>query len=256
MKEYIDFYYNGISSKEMGLINVSVDDGLFEESFIASRSIKEVSIRGNDKPYFMGIEREPLEFDLEFAFLYPYDKAKIAEVAMWLNQDYYREFYFTDNPNRRFFCIMEDDSELVHNGLGQGYIRITMRCDSPYSYSQEYLTKELDFSNNVTGGTRYDFMNSGHTNTFPEVWVKKIGEGDIEITNRATNETFAFSGLKDQEIVYIDNEREHIESNLNGIYRYDNFNDNYMRLERGRNVLMVKGNCKLQFRYRFRLLQG
>jgi phage-related protein len=256
MKEYTHFYYNGVSSMEMGLINVSVKDGLFEESFLASRSINEVKIRGNSKPYFMSIEREPLEFDLEFAFLNPYDKKHMAEVAMWLDQNYYRELYFTENPDRRFFCIMEGASDLVHNGYGQGYITIHVRCDSAYSYSQEYLSKEIDFTNNVATGTDYSFGNIGHVDLKPEIWIKKFGAGDVSILNKASGQFFEFKGLLDQEIVYIDNEREHIESNIQEVFRYDNFNDEYLYLEKGRNILNVKGNCKLQFRYRFKTIQG
>lgn len=256
MKEYTDFYYDGISSMEMGIINVTVSGGLFEESFIAPRKINEVKIPNNDRPYFMGIEREPLEFDLEFAFLHPYDKALISEVAMWLNQSYYKEFYFTENPNRRFFCILESDSQLVHNGLGQGYVKLKMRCDSPYSYSQEYLTQEVDYSNNVSSGTNYIFMNNGHVDMKPEIWIKKVGDGDVSILNNANAQSFQFTGLKDKEIVYVDNDREYIQSDIIGQYRYDNFNNRYISLERGRNILTIYGNCKLQFRYRFKLLQG
>lgn len=256
MKEYTGFYYNGISSLEMGLINVSASGGLFQESFIASRRINEVTVRGNEKPYFMGVTRDPLEFDLEFAFLDPYNRDKISEVAMWLDQSYYRELYFIDSPNRRFFCMLDGASDLLHNGYGQGYIKLKVRCDSPYGYSQEYLTTEFDFTKNTANGTVHTFENKGHVELMPEMWIKKYGDGDVSIFNRATGQTFEFKGLKDQEIVYIDNEREHIESSLKDTFRYDNFNDIYMNLERGRNILIVKGNCKLQIRYRFRLLQG
>jgi phage-related protein len=256
MKEYTDFYYNGISSMEMGLVNVSVSGGLFDESFIASRKINEVKVRGNDKPYFMGIEKEPLSFDLEFAFVDPFDKELISEVAMWLDQDYYHELYFIDNSDRRFFCILESDSSLIHNGFGQGYVKIKMRCDSPYSYSQEYLTKEIDFTINELSGTDYTFLNMGHVTLKPEIWIKKIGNGDVSILNKANKIDFEFKGLNDGELIFVDNEREHIESNIENMYRYDSFNDNYLELERGRNILNVKGNCKIQLRYRFKTIQG
>jgi phage-related protein len=256
MKEYTDFYYDGISSSEMGLINVSVGGGLFEESFIAPRKLNETKVRGNDKPYFIDIEREPLSFQLEFAFVNPFDKKKIAEVARWLDKEHYAEFYFTENSDRRFFCMLVSDPELIHNGIGQGYISVEMRCNSPYSYSQEYLSAEIDFSSNVPEGTNYSFMNFGHKMLMPELWIKKVGDGDISIENRANKGWFQFVGLQDKEIVYVDNEREHIETDIIGEYRFDNFNDNYLELEPGRNILNVKGNCILQFRYRFITIQG
>jgi phage-related protein len=256
MREYIDFYYNGVSSMAMGIINVNVKGGLFEESFISSRNINETKVRGNEKPYFANIEREPLQFDLEFAFENPYDKDLIAEVAMWLDQQYYRELYFTDNPDRRFFCMMISDSSLVHNGFGQGYISVKMRCDSAYSYSQEYLSQEIDFAVNTTNGTDYSFMNIGHVDLKPEMWIYKIGDGDISITNKASGRLFQFTGLNAGETVYINNESGHIESDIIGLFRYDSFNDEYLYFEKGRNIISVKGNCKLQFRYRFKTIQG
>jgi len=254
MREYTHFYYDGISSMEMGLINVNVSGGLLEESFLPSRKINETKIRGNDKPYFSSIERESLEFELQFAFENGFDKKKLVKVAKWLDQEYYKEFYFVENPDIRFFCMIDDDSQLTHNGLNQGYISITMKCDSPYKYSQEYLSHELDFSTNTVDGTNYEFMNHGHKILKPELWIYKVGDGDVEIINRANNQFFQFINLKDGETVYVDNEGEHIETDLVGTYRFDNFNDEYLELETGRNILNIKGKCKLQFRYRFKFL--
>lgn len=59
MKEGIEFYYDGIRSTDMGLSNVQITSGLFSETFIADREIDEVTVRGNDKPYFQGVKRSP-----------------------------------------------------------------------------------------------------------------------------------------------------------------------------------------------------
>jgi phage-related protein len=144
MKEGIDFYYDGIYSVNMGVINCKIDSGFFEEPFVAEKEIIEVSIRGRDKPYFQGVKRSPLVFSLTFAFEDYYDDLKIREVARWLDKDYYCPFYTSDNPERIFYCMLFSDSQLLHNGLKQGYVNIQMRCDSPYSYSP-YFTKEYQW---------------------------------------------------------------------------------------------------------------
>lgn len=256
IKEGLTFVYDGISSSEKGLINVSIDGGLFEESFLPQRKIEEVKVRGNDKPYFSHVDKEPLSFDLEFAFEDGFTKSQLRDVARWLDQDYYREFYFPDYPSRRLFCMVNDSSDLIHNGDGEGYIKLTMRCDSSYSYSQEYLTPEIDFTMNVAEGTNYEFQNAGDVLLKPELWITKVGDGDVTIENTSDGEIFQFTGLKDGEQVYINNKREEIETDLAGVYRYDNFNDTYLYLLVGRNILNVKGDCKLRFRHRFKLLQG
>lgn len=254
--------YNGISSEEMGLYNVSTDNGMYKEVFLADKKIVEEKVMGNNKPYFMGIEREPLSFSLTFAFMHPFDSEKKREVARWLNQDYYRELYFLDNPNRRWLCMPISDSNIVHNGLGAGYLEMEFRCDSPYTHSEEYLTEELDFSvsNPSNGaGMTYEFKNLGDMPLKPEMWIKKIGVGDVIIENKADGTIFKFTGLANGEYVYIDNEREEIMSDyteLTGVYRYDNFNNNYLEMEYGRNILNIKGECKIQFRFRYKTIQG
>lgn len=134
MLEGIHFSYDGIKSSDMGLINCKIDGGMFDENFLAGKKIIETKIAGNEKPYFLGVEHDPLEFDLTFAFEYSYDEKRIREVAKWLNQSYYKPFYTVDNPNRVYYCMMEGDSRLIHDGAKRGYIKLKFRCDSPYSY--------------------------------------------------------------------------------------------------------------------------
>ncbi|MCM3274161.1 distal tail protein Dit [Paenibacillus elgii] len=141
MKEGIDFYYDGVYSLDMGLINCKVDSGFFEEPFLSQREIHEVSVRGRDKPYFQGVKRSPLSFSLTFAFVDYYDEEKIRAVARWLNSNTYKPFYTSDNPERIFYCMLESESTLLHNGLKQGYVNVKFRCDSPYSYSPVYTSK-------------------------------------------------------------------------------------------------------------------
>lgn len=138
MLEGINFSYDGIKSVDMGLLNVKIDGGMFEETFLPTREIQEKTTTGRDKPYFQRVRLSPLEFELSFAFEHYYDERLIREVARWLQQDYYKPFYTTDNPSRIFYCMLNGDSNLIHNGLRQGYITLTMRCDSSYSYTPEY----------------------------------------------------------------------------------------------------------------------
>lgn len=63
---------------------------------------------------------------------------------------------------------------------------------------------------------------------------------------------FIFSNLKDREIVKVNGVKETIESSLYGNERYDDFNDNYIKLDYGKNRLKVTGKCKLRFTFRFK----
>ena len=73
------------------------------------------------------------------------------------------------------------------------------------------------------------------------------------------------TGLISDENVYIDCEKEFIESDLSETYRYDVFNDNYLELVVNEiideenietNTLNIKGKCKIKFKYQYKYLQN
>ncbi|GAA0135616.1 hypothetical protein YSY43_24560 [Paenibacillus sp. YSY-4.3] len=97
--------------------------------------------------------------------------------------------------------------------------------------------------------------NTGDVTCNPEIWITKEGNGDFSIVNLSSKaEEFKFTDLIDQEAVYIDNEQEDIETSLAATYRYSSFNDNYLCLPVGLNLLKLSGNAKVQFRYQFKYL--
>jgi predicted phage tail component-like protein len=254
--ESIYFSYDGEYSVNYGIYNVSVSNGMYEEQFLSRRSILETRIKGNDKPYFGGIEYEPLVLKLTFAFENTWDDDLIRKVARWLNQSYYKPLFFSDNIDRIFYCIATDDISLIHNGLKQGYVTLTMRCDSPYAYSRTILDSWSDYSANTVDGIAHEFNNMGDVNIKPELWIQKVGNGDVTIKNLTNGgQIFKFTGLLNGETVYVDNDREYIESSLPNTYRYDAFNNEYLDIVVGRNILQIYGNIKINFRYQFKVLQ-
>lgn len=101
------------------------------------------------------------------------------------------------------------------------------------------------------------FENKGDLPCKPEIWIYKIGNGDLSIINRTNNnQEFKFVNILDKETLYIDCEREHIETDINMKYRYDNFNNEYLELLTGENVLEFKGTFKFLIRYQFKTIQG
>ncbi|MBP1932946.1 phage tail domain-containing protein [Ammoniphilus resinae] len=251
------FSYAGEKSSDYGIRNIIIGSGLQEEPFLSEQRIKEVKIRGNDKPYYMGIERFPLTFPMSFIFEDNWDESEIRSVARWLSeQTYYQPLFFSNNINRIFYALPVESSQLIHNGLRQGYVTMTWRCDAPWSYSPIYETVH-DFSNNTTEGTELIFTNYGDMPCEPELFIYKVGMGDISIVNQSDGSMeFKFSSLADSETVYVHNENQYIETDLPLTYRYENFNNQYLSLYRGVNRLKVYGNCQLKFRYRFRTIQG
>lgn len=233
-------------------MNISISDSasLYEEQVVANKTINEYAVRGNPKPYFVDVKKDPLTFQLRFAFYDTVDDDLIDEVIRWLNVDFYQPLYFSEDIDRVFYAMPVNDISFIHNGLKQGYLNLTMRCDSPFSYGNDILTNWYDYSS--TNTDLIEITNLGHFNFYPEVWIQKIGDGDLTINNLTNqNQEFKFSNLQDGEQLYVDCANQYIETSLANTYRYDDFNDNYLEIVYGKNRLLVTGNAKLKFRYKY-----
>lgn len=249
IRESLNFYYDGIYSQDMGLVNVNVSSGLQEEPFYGGREIIEEQIIGKNKPNFYDIQETPLSFNVSFAFEETWDYDKIREVARWLIKNNYKELYFTDNVDKRYYAIVIDNPRLIHNCLKQGYVELTFRCNAPYAFSPIYTT-QYDLSG-ISSPTTITFNNQGDDILKPEIEILKYGAGDFSITNLTNgSQVFSFTGLADQETVYVNNELRQIISD-SGSYRYDNFNGNYLELVYGNNSLEVSGAAIINFRYQY-----
>ncbi|KAF6565470.1 hypothetical protein G9G63_09950 [Paenibacillus sp. EKM202P] len=97
------------------------------------------------------------------------------------------------------------------------------------------------------------FHNKGDLPCQPEIWISKVGSGDFTMTNTShNNEQFKFIGLVDGETVYVNNERQNIETTLAVTYRYKDFNDNYLNLPVGKSVFKVDGDADIKWRYQYK----
>ena len=151
MKQAIQFMFDDVSSESMGVFIAWNSSGLFEELFLPERSIIEKKIPNRAKPYFFGVDVEPLSFPVSIV-IQEFTEEKRRRVARWLFQDYYKPLVFDSDPNRYFKAILEGSSEFVHNGQ-EGYIEINIRCDSPYGYSFEKTREKIPMRNDNMGKT-------------------------------------------------------------------------------------------------------
>lgn len=251
IRESLYFSFNNRKSTDFPIANVSIDTGLFEESVVSSKTINEIYPRYAFKPYYFGIQKEPKQIPLSFSFLEPWNDKMIDEVIRWLNVDEYCELFFEANIDRVFYAMPISDINLIHNGLKQGYLTLTMRCDSAYSYGHYQVTPLYDLSNN-TKSRVIELLNYGHYHFYPNIEIHKIGDGDIKINNMSNgNKEFKLSNLQDGEVLQIDCMNEIIQSSLNEKNRYDDFNDEYLEIVYGKNLLNITGKCKIKFLYQY-----
>lgn len=245
----LHFVYNGIHSRDMGVVQVATDEGLLHDRFLATKTIIEERIRGRDKPYLMGVEYESFRFPLRLYFQNGFDSEVLGEVSRWFEVDYFKPFYFEGNPEKIYFCMIDGETNLIHNGNGEGYIELEMVCDSPYAYTPIYTSNIYE----VDGEQEIEFLNYGDMVCKPVLTLEMVGDGAVSIINLSNaGKGFTIANLVQGEVLEIDCEQEQIESNYS--HRYDDFEGEFLELVTGVNRLKVQGNCKLQFKYRFRLL--
>lgn len=249
IKDKLYFNFDGVWSNELGLINVSLDGGMFEETMVSSRDIVETKIRGNNKPLLHSLEEEPIEFEMNIAFENEYTQSKIDQIIRWLFVDYYKPLYFKGSEDRVFYCMPVDDATIVHTGFNKGYFTITMRCDSSNIYSPITSTPLY------TVGLEpfiISVPNNGHYEIYPEISILKSGNGNISIENLNDGGSgiFEVRDLVDTEDIYLHCGKEIIQTNIVGLYRYDKLNGHFPRLVTGDNQLRITGNCNISIRYK------
>jgi phage-related protein len=246
IKDKLNFSYDGIWSNSFGLIHVSLDSSMFEETFVASREIVETKVRGNSKPLYHGLEESPLQFDMVIAFENEYTDDDIDNVVGWLFKNHYRPLYFEGKEDRVYMAMPVGDANIVHTGLKQGYFTITMRCDSSKIYSPTILSDLVT----VVGTSTVSIENYGHYEIYPEISIRKNGAGTVTIESLDDDgDIFEVRDLTNQEDIYINCEKEIIETDLIGFYRYDKLVGEFPRLGFGVNRFKVTGDCTIQFRY-------
>ncbi len=258
MNESIVFTYDGISSEDMGVIVISDGGGLFRETFLPTRKIIKKNVASRHTPYFKRLDEEPVSFPLEFYIEEWQNRDNLREIARWFDQEYYKPLWFESNPNRIYYALIEGSSELFHNGLKDGYVKTTVRCNSPYSYSQPMTYKTA-----ISGTSTHYINNDGDKPFRPYLKIKKIGNGDINIKtyleDKLVND-FQLTRLLDGEIIDVDCANEDIKTiyEPNDRYLFDHHNNDWLEFGLGYKYngetstkMIMTGNFDLEMAYQY-----
>lgn len=250
---------NGVQLASLNIYVVRLESGLPTAPFLPSQEILEDYAMNNDVPYYFGTKKNPLELDVTFAKINGYwtwdERREFARLLTPDNDDYI-EFYYheEDEPIKVYYVKYMGGIDIASTYDRGGYITVHFRCDSPFAYSQTYT--RIDNLSSIVTPTLISptFVNNGDDYLYPELWIEKVGNGDVSIKN-ITNAgmIFLLEDLLDGETVYINNEDGSIESSLSDTYRYDNHNGNYIELVRGNNILEITGTCNLQWKYKYKI---
>lgn len=251
MFESMEFTYDGISSEDFGVLLVNSGSGLYKEPFLANRTIIEKSTANRDVPIFVGVGEKPLSFPLTI-FIEEWEKRdNLRAIARWLNQKEYKPFWFSSNPDRVMDVLIEGSSQIIHNGLEEGYITLTVRCKTHYYKSQPKIYER------TINGTHTDWINNdGDEIVAPYLEITKIGNlGDVQIQTTMEGKlinNFIIKDMLDKEVAYVNCVDEQIRSSYADTERYlfDLFNNDYLRFELG-NIYNTESSTEIVFKGNF-----
>lgn len=247
------FYYDGVSSADYDLVLVKLDTGMFDAPFSVNQEIVEESSIRNDTPFFARAKRKPLEFELTIAKTTAWDESSKEDIVSWLYQGEYKPFQTADNLNVVYYCMPIGASQRFDNGSGDGYITIKFRCDSPYPYKYPETIQTFDLTT-ITEPTIISMTNSSNIEkwVYPEIEIISVDGGTVQLLNAEdTDRIFIIDNLQAGETVYVDNRKKRIETDVPSIYRLGDFNKNWLRLNKGENLIEVTGKCTINLRVEF-----
>lgn len=251
------FIFDGINSDDMGLYNIRMDSGLIETPFMGNKDTITTKVKNKDRPYFHGINKDVLQFTLQFSLLdEEWTPEKTHEIARWLLHDTYKSFQSSDDLGKYYYVICTN-GESIYKAHNKGYVELTFEANAPYAFSPIYLN-EYDLELNTTTDT-IQIENRSNINDYyyprVEIWLKGTSTA-ITLKNLSDGgREFTFTGLQSGETISVDNENKYIISDVPSVYRFSNFNGNWFRLVYGINNIEVTGECVITVRTQYPIIQ-
>lgn len=258
-----NFVYNGVSSRDFGLLLVSINSSLNEVPSGSGVEIQSVSVMRNPKKLFLGVrESGVLEFPIEIISKERIDLPTFLRIKQWLfgnpgyhklqiEDEWYSDFYFN--------CILKANEDIKFGSEYFG-LRCAVECDSPYAYTFPN-TREYRFDGSMMNPIEFDNLSAEIHGLRPLIEFKMSSSGkDFMIKNLTTDREFKLSELTPCEVIIVDNQNE-IVSSSTGLNRFKNLsrgeNQGYFSLAHGLNKLEVYGLAEyLKITYQFSVRLG
>jgi len=261
MFKAVDFQYDNKVSSDFSLKIINFGGtGANSDTIGIPLQIEDEKIKRNPKPFFYGVETTPnLTFKLQLGYIPDngrgqhqnyLNRGELGTIIKWLAKREYKEFKILDSDysNIVYKCMFQNFKQIEIGNFPYA-IEVDVICDRPYGYRKQTIVKQ------VSGSNTFNLQNLGFDNNYilPEI---EITNGNITpnvtITNITdSNNAFTFTGLDNNEVVYVNNQRQEIISST-GLNRNSLFNFNWFRLTPDYyNSISVTGTCSVTFRFEF-----
>ena len=251
IRDSVYITYAGQRSYDKGILNVNVTGGMYDEPVSGARNVQEDRNMGGER-FLRNVDEDNLEFDITLYFEDNLSREKVRDITRWLLQDRHQPLIFNEHPDRIFYAVAEGSYRLIHNGVQEGYLELSFRCNAPHAFSPTYQSPTF----NLTGGRsvhKVEFENLGDKDVSPILFIHKIGDGDIEIKNLSDNGKITkIRNLVNNERIEIDSANNKIKSNTD-LNRYNDFNYEWFNLVYGLNHIEVTGSCNIYYVCQFKI---
>lgn len=155
------FTYDGISSKEFGVIIARTDNSMFSREFGLNRDIISEQTNHNPIPFNFGYTTEPLSGKITIAGRdNKLDTKRLSQIAKWLYKDDYKPLISNDNPDVVYYVKFTDQADLSLGNADEGYIALSFIANAPWGWTKPYI-KTVDLRKNE-GTTTVDIYNTGN----------------------------------------------------------------------------------------------
>lgn len=242
------FTYDGVFSGEYGLMIADFNDSSVDETAAFSPSFTTHKPAASNRFFYGGINYDShptYQFSIISEGEIP-DNAR-RRILSWLvgrnefktfrlHQPMFEEYYYR--------CVFSDVQIIYVNGHCHGF-RLTANFDSPYQYGKPSKIKfngtstiKIKNKSDIVGGYVYPVIKFEAGAQVDGVNLTIVNNTDDSNTQVVSAREFVLSGLANGEMVTVDNEMRHIQSDSPG-ERLSNFNKNWLRLCPGVNELSI-----------------
>lgn len=244
----LDFEFNGIHSSTFGIQKITMSSGMQgEEYYLASKTVNSFRLRNNTQSHLLNIDKEPLVIPMVLYLNGNVDFEKEQQIKEWLETDKYCKLKI-GKQLVLYNAILQGGVNFMHDSIGDGYIEVSFLTNSPFRFSDEILIKGKSESNTVD--TKISILNHGAITVYPVIKIISPGKSDgIEIRNRSTGDYFSLTGTYTDLTLNILNQEEELDSDGNFNDLYENHNNRFISLKKGRNDLEIKGSFYYEISY-------
>jgi hypothetical protein len=250
---YTAFKFGNYISGADDILNVTLENDMYQENIMGSKDIVEEKVVGVSTPYFFYIDEQPLEFEVNFAFEKKTKTQIKALIKTLISPKFYAPLIFGDYTNSAFIqkspiynVIFTGEPIISFIGANvegvikyQGYFTLNARCDRPYGYLSEALT--------TLTNTGTNHVNKGDLETRPYIEIQSAADLNNVVIKSWSNSNYTgtvlsqigFSSLKNTELVKITGQLFTISSTITSPSIYSRWDKNNFILFSGNNYITV-----------------